>query len=302
VRTAEISPEVQAALAAGHPVVALESTVFSRLGLPGQAGAEALRRSVDNVVAAGAVPALTVVLDGVARVGVDEDEFPAVLAANRKAGERDLPVAVVQGWPAAGTTVSASVALAAAAGITVFATGAIGGVHRDWAVSGDESADLPALAAHPVVTVCAGAKSFLDLRVTLERLETLGVPVVGIGTDEFPAFYSRKSGLKVPHRVESPEEAAAVVRAARALGYPGGVLVAWPVAEADEVPYEEVEPLVESALAEAAAAGVTGGAVTPFVLERVAKGTGGRTIKANVALVGDNARVAARLAIALASG
>ncbi len=296
-----IAPEVEAALAAGRPVVALESTVFSRLGLPDPAGAEALRRSLEAVRAAGAVPALTAVLDGVARVGVDESEFPAVLAASRKAGERDLPVAVAQRWPAAGTTVSASVALAAAAGITVFATGAIGGVHRDWARSGDESADLPALARHPVVTICAGAKSFLELAVTLERLETLGVPVIGLGTDEFPAFYSRRSGLPVPHRVDSAAEAAAVVTAARGLGYRGGILIASPVPEADEVPIEEVEPLVESALAEAEAAGVAGGAVTPFVLQRLAAGTGGRTVAANVALVADNARVAAAVAVALAT-
>jgi pseudouridine-5'-phosphate glycosidase len=296
-----ISPEVEAAVAAGRPVVALESTVFSRLGLPGPAGAEALRRSVEALTSGGALPALTAVLDGVARVGVEKDEFDGVLGAGRKAGERDLPVAVAQRWPAAGTTVSASVALAAAAGIPVFATGAIGGVHRDWVRSGDESADLGALARHPVVTVCAGAKSFLDLGQTLERLETLGVPVIGLATDEFPAFYSRRSGLPVPHRVASAEEAAEVVVAARALGFRGGLLFAAPVLEADEVPLDEVEPIVESALAEAAAAGVAGGAVTPFVLERVAAGTGGRSIRANVALVEDNARWAAALASSLAA-
>ena len=295
-----ISPDVAEAVAAGRPVVALESTVFSRLGLPDPAGAEALRRSVEAVAAAGAVPALTAVLDGVARVGVDESEHRDVLAAARKVGERDLPVAVAQRWPAAGTTVSASVALAAAAGIAVFATGAIGGVHRDWARTGDESADLGALARHAVVTVCAGAKSFLDLAHTLERLESLGVPVIGLGTGEFPAFYSRRSGLPVPHESKTVEEVADVVSAARALGYRGGLLVAAPVPEGDEVPFEEVEPVVESALAEAEAAGIAGGAVTPFVLERVAARTGGRSVRANVALVGDNARVAAALATALA--
>jgi pseudouridine-5'-phosphate glycosidase len=294
-----VSPEVEAALAGGRPVVALESTVYSRLGLPGPPGAEALRRSLDAVRAEGALPAVTGVLDGIARVGLDETELAAMLGATRKAGERDLPVAVAQRWPAAGTTVSASVALAAAAGIAVFATGAIGGVHRDWARTGDESADLVALARHPVVTVCAGAKSFLDLGQTLERLETLGVPVLGLATDEFPAFYSRRSGLPVPHRVESAAEAAEVVMAARALGYQGGILVATPVPEGDEVSLEEMEPVVESALAEAADAGITGGAVTPFVLERVATRTGGRSVRANVALVEDNARVAATLAAAL---
>jgi pseudouridine-5'-phosphate glycosidase len=283
-------------------VVALESTVFSRLGLPGPAGAEALHRSLEAVRAGGALPALTAVLDGVARVGVDHTGFDGVLSADRKVGERDLPVAVVQCWPAAGTTVSASLALAAAAGIEVFATGAIGGVHRDWARSGDESADLPALARHPVVTVCAGAKSFLDLGCTLERLETLGVPVIGLGTGEFPAFYSRSSGIAVPHRVETAEEAAEVVVAARALGWRGGLLFAAPVPEADEVPYGEVEPIVAAALEEAAAVGVSGGAVTPFVLARVAAGTGGRSVAANVALVEDNARWAAALAAALGAG
>jgi pseudouridylate synthase len=296
-----ISPEVEAAVAGGRPVVALESTVFSRLGLPGPAGAEALRRSLDGVIAAGALPAMTAVLDGVARVGLAEGDFQAVLSATRKAGERDLPVAVAQRWPSAGTTVSASVALAAAAGIALFATGAIGGVHRDWARTGDESADLLALARHPVVTVCAGAKSFLDLGQTLERLETLGVPVLGLATDEFPAFYSRRSGLGVPHRVESATEAAEVVIAARALGYRGGILVASPVPEGDEVPFEMLEPVVESALAEAAEARIAGGAVTPFVLERVASQTSGRSVRANVALVENNARIAAALAAVLAA-
>jgi pseudouridylate synthase len=301
-QTFRLSPEVEAALAGGRPIVALESTVFSRLGLPGPAGADALRRSLERITAAGAVPAVTAVLDGVARVGLEEADVEAVLSASRKAGERDLPVAVAQRWPSAGTTVSASLALAAAAGIAVFATGAIGGVHRDWARTGDESADLLAVARHPVVTVCAGAKSFLDVGQTLERLETLGVPVLGLGTDEFPAFYSRRSGLPVPHRVESAEEAAEVVMAARALGYRGGLLVAAPVPEGDEVPFEEMEPVVESALAEAANAGVAGGALTPFVLGRVAAQTGGRSVRANVALVEDNARVAAALAAALAGG
>ena len=299
-----ISDEVAAALADGRPVVALESTVFSRLGLPEVAGAEARRRAEAAVQAAGAVPALTVVLDGVARVGVDDGELPRVLGAGRKVAERDLPVAVAQGWPAAATTVSASLALAAAAGIGVFATGGIGGVHRDVAVTGDESADLAALARHPVVTVCAGAKSFLDLPRTLERLETLGVPVLGLGTEggAFPGFWSRRSGGPVvPHEVSTAGEAAAVVRAARALGYGGGVLVVTPVPRDDEVPFEELGPVVDAALAEAAAAEVTGGAVTPFVLGRIAAATGGRTVAANVALVEHNAAVAGAIAAALAA-
>jgi len=302
VSAVRVSPEVAAAVAGGRPVVALESTVFSRLGLPGPAGAEALRRALAAVRGAGAVPAVTVVLDGEARVGVEDGELPRLLSAGRKAAERDLPVAVAQRWPAAATTVSASLALAAAAGVAVFATGGIGGVHRHWASTGDESADLVALARHPVVTVCAGVKAFLDLPRTLERLETLGVPVVGVAADggEFPAFWSRRSGLPVPHPVPSPGEAAEVVRAARGLGRRGGVLVVTPVPEGSEVPAGELEPVIDAVLAEAAGAGVTGGAVTPFVLDRIAAATGGRTVTANVALVEHNAAVAAALAVALA--
>ena len=297
-----ISPGIASAVAAGQAVVALESTVFSRLGLPGPAGAEARKRVYDAVVGGGAIPALTVVLDGVARVGVNDRELPRVLAADRKVGERDLAVAVAQRWPAAATTVSASLALAAAAGIEVFATGGIGGVHRDWAQTGDESADLAALARHPVVTVCAGAKSFLDLPRTLERLETLGVPVIGFGTDGggFPAFWSRRSGLPVPHEVNTAHDAAEVVLAARALGYGGGLLVVTPVPGGDEVPFEELAPIIDAALADATRAGIRGGAVTPFVIERIAGATGGRTVAANLALVEHNAAVATAIAGALA--
>lgn len=297
-----ISPAVAAALADGKPVVALESTVFSRLGLPASAGAEVRKRVYDAVLAGGVVPAVTAVLDGVARVGVDDEELPRLLAADRKVGERDLPVAVAQQWPSAATTVSASLALAAAAGILVFATGGIGAVHRDWLQTGDESADLGAIARHPVVTVCAGAKSFLDLPRTMERLETLGVPVIGLGTDGsgFPAFWSRRSGLPVPHEVATPAEAAEVVRAARALGYGGGVLVVTPVPEQDEVPFDELRPIIDAALTAAAEAGISGGAVTPFVIERIAAATGGRTVAANLALVEHNAAVAADVAGALA--
>ena len=297
----QVGADVAAALAAGRPVVALESTVFSRLGLPAPAGGEARARAYKAVEVGGAVPALTVVLDGVARVGVDDGDLPRVLAADRKVGERDLPIAMSQRWPAAATTVSASLALAAAAGITVFATGGIGAVHRDFAETGDESADLLALARHPVVTVCAGAKSFLDLPRTLERLETLGIPVVGVGTDgEFPAFWSRRSGLPVPHEVATADEVAAVARAARSLGWGGSILVVTPVPEADEVLFAELAPVIETAIAEAAQSGVTGGAVTPFVIERIAAATDGRTVTANLALLEHNAAVAAAIASALA--
>ena len=298
-----ISPLVAAALADGQAAVALESTVFSQLGLPGPAGVEARKRVYDAVWAGGAVPALTVVLDGERRVGVDDEELPRVLAADRKVAERDLAVAVAQRWPVAATTVSASLSLAAAAGIVVFATGGIGGVHRDWAQTGDESADLGALARHPVVTVCAGAKSFLDLPRTLERLETLGVPVIGLGTDGrgFPAFWSCRSGRPVPHEVATAAEAASVVRTTRALGYGGGVLIVTPVPEDAEVPFEELQPIIDAALNEAAEARISGGAVTPFVIDRIAAATAGRTVAANLALVEHNAAVAAAIASALTS-
>ena len=296
-----VLPAVAAAIQAGRPVVALESTVFSRLGLPPAAGAEARERACAAIEAAGAVPAVTAVLDGVALVGVDGGDVALVAAAGRKVGARDLPVATAGRWPVAATTVSASVALAAAAGIPVFATGGIGGVHRDFAATGDESADLGALAHWPVVTVCAGAKSFLDLPRTLERLETLGVPVIGVGTDgEFPAFWSRRSGLPVPHEVATPAGAAGVVRNARALGHRGGLLVVTPVPTAAEVPFAELQPAIEAALAAAEQAGIRGGAVTPFVIERIAAATDGRTVAANIALVEHNAALAAAIAAELA--
>jgi pseudouridine-5'-phosphate glycosidase len=278
------------------PVVALESTIFSRLGLPSPAGAEALARCLAAVEKHGAWPAVTAVLDGVARVGLDPDELEAVVLADHKVAARDLPLALAQGWGAGVTTVSAALALAARAGIAVFATGAIGGVHREAAASGDVSADLDAIARHPVTVVCAGAKAFLDVGATLERLETLGVPVLGLGTDRFPGFWYRDSGFPVPG-VGSPEEAAAVVHAARRLGYRGGILVAVPVPPEVELPREEAEEAVERALGEAAA--VHGGEVTPYVLARMAEATGGRSVAANVAAAENNAAVAAAVAAAL---
>ncbi len=205
------SAEVAAALADGCPVVALESTIFSPLGLPSPANAEVLDRCIAAIRAGGAVPALTAVLDGVARVGVSPDEHGRMLGPARKAAERDLAVALAQRWPLGATTVSASLALAAAVGISVFATGGIGGVHRGVEVTGDVSADLDAIAHHPLVTVCAGAKVFLDLARTLEHLETAGVPVLGWRHDWFPAFHSRSSGLPVTHRVATAAEVAAVL-------------------------------------------------------------------------------------------
>jgi pseudouridine-5'-phosphate glycosidase len=291
---------VEAALDSGLPVVALESTIFSRLGLPEPAGAEALERCLLAVAEAGAVPAVTAVLDGVARVGLDDEEHERVVAATAKVASRDLPVALAQAWPAGATTVSASLALAARAGIRVFATGGIGGVHRQADASGDVSADLDALARHPVVTVCAGVKGFLDVGRTLEALEALGVPVLGLGTGEFPAFLSGRSGLPVTE-AGSEAEVARVVEAARSLGYGGGVLLAVPVPTEHELPPEDLDPVIDAALSEAAGAGVRGPALTPFVLERIAVLTGGRSVATNVALAENNARVAASVAAALSS-
>lgn len=298
--TLSVDPEVDAALADGRPVVALESTIFSHLGLPSPANGDALERCLAAVRDGGAVPAITVVLDGVARVGIPEAEHERVLGPARKVAARDVPVAVGQGWPVGATTVSAALLLAARVGIAVFATGGIGGVHRDVATSGDVSADLDAIATAPVVTVSAGAKVFLDLARTLEHLETAGVPVLGWRTDTFPAFTVRSSGLPVPHRVDDAHEVATIVRAGRQLGRPGGTLLAVPVPEADALPAEEVDAALVGALAEADRAGITGAAVTPWVLERIATATAGRSVPANLALAEHNAEVAAAVAVALA--
>jgi pseudouridine-5'-phosphate glycosidase len=293
-----VSPEVRDALADGRAVVALESTIFSHLGLPSPANAEALDRCCRAVRDGGAVPAVTAVIDGVARVGLADDEQPRILGPARKAAERDLPVAVAQRWSVGATTVSASVALAAASGISVFATGGIGGVHRGAELTGDVSADLDALAHHPVITVCAGAKAFLDLARTLEYLETVGVPVLGWRHDDFPAFYTRSSGLPVPHRVESADEVAAILRhRTRARS---GVLVAVPIPESAELDAAELDAVLADALTECDRAGITGAAVTPFVLGRIGEATEGRSVPANLALAEHNARVAAEIAAAAA--
>ncbi len=294
-----LSAEVAGALAAGHPVVALESTIFSTLGLPRPANAEALERCLAAIRAAGAVPAVTAVIDGVVRAGLEPDEHERVLGAEaaRKCAERDLGVAVAQRWAVGATTVSASVAIAHRAGIEVFATGGIGGVHRGAELTGDVSADLDALAHHPVVTVCAGAKAFLDLPRTLEWLETAGVPVLGWRWEWFPAFYTRSSGVRVPHVVDGAAEVAAVLR--NRSRDTTGVLVTAPIPEADELDPVVLDAAVDTALAELDAAGVRGAPVTPFVLARLSEATGGRSIPANLALAEHNAAVAAAIAVAL---
>lgn len=295
--TPRLSPTVADAVRSRTAVVALESTIFSHLGLPSPANEEALSRCVAAILAAGAVPAVTAVLDGAVRVGIDEDEWERILGPARKVAERDLPVAIAQGWEFGATTVSASVAVAAAAGVSVFATGGIGGVHRGAGASFDVSADLDALAAHPVITVCAGAKAFLDLGATLEYLETRGVPVLGWRHDMFPAFYTRSSGLAVAHRVELASEVAAVFRG-RTRGHVG-VLVAAPIPAEAALDDELVDAAVADALAVAARDGVAGQAVTPYVLGRIAEASGGRSVAANLTLAEHNATVAADIAVAL---
>jgi len=292
------SAEVSDALADGRAVVALESTIFSNLGLPSPANAEALDRCLAAIRAGGAVPAATAVLDGVVRVGIDPSEHERILGPARKAAERDVPVAVAQRWEFGATTVSASVAIAAAAGIAVFATGGLGGVHRGSETSGDVSADLDALANHRIVAVSAGAKAFLDLPRTLEYLETAGVPVLGWHHDDFPAFYTRSSGLAVPHRVESAGEAAAVFRS---LSRPSsGMLLTVPIPPGDELDPVMLDGVLTAALDDCGAAGITGAAITPFVLGRIAEATEGRSVPANLALAEHNAEVAAAVAAAIA--
>ena len=293
-----VSAAVSSALSAGRPVVALESTIFSRLGLPSPANSEALRRCMAAIRGGGAEPAVTAILDGMARVGLEPGEEERILAGTRKVAERDVPVAVAQGLAAGVTTVSASVALAHAAGIEVFATGGIGGVHRGAEVTGDISADLDALANHPVITVCAGAKAFLDLARTLEYLETIGVPVLGWQHDWFPAFYLRSSGLPAPHRVESARVVADVLRSR--MRERTGVLLTVPIPAADELDEAALSNALATALAACNAEHITGAAVTPFVLARIEEQTAGASVPANLALAENNARVAAAVAAALA--
>jgi pseudouridine-5'-phosphate glycosidase len=292
--TPVLSPEVTAALADGTAIVALESTIFSNLGLPSPANAEALERCLSIIRSHGAVPAITAVIDGRARVGLSDSEHERILGAARKVAERDLALAIGERWPFGATTVSASLALAAAAGIRVFATGGIGGVHRGVELHGDVSADLPALARHSVVTVSAGAKSFLDLPRTLEMLETLGVPVIGHQCDEFPAFTVVSSGIRLSHRVDDLEVLARVVSARLDIG--GGMLVCTPVPVAEAIDAEIMDAAIARALSEAERKGATGPAVTPIVLAEIAQETSGEAVRANLALAENNARLAAEIA------
>ncbi|MEE9417018.1 MAG: pseudouridine-5'-phosphate glycosidase [Acidimicrobiales bacterium] len=289
-----VSDEVASALADGQPVVALESTIFSNLGLPSPANAEALERCTAAIEQGGGVAAITAVIDGVPRAGLLRSEHDRILGEAHKTAERELPIAVAQKWPVGATTVSASLFIAANAGIRVFATGGIGGVHRGEA--DDVSADLVALASHRMVTVSAGAKNFLDLARTVERLETLGVPVLGMQTDWFPAFYARSSGVPIPMRVETPELAAAIAQAHFDLGRSGGVLVTVPIPQSEAIADELIDEAIERALRRASGDGLRGAAVTPYVLAAVAEATSGATLPANLSLAENNARVAVEIA------
>ena len=294
----KLSHEVAEALASGDAVVALESTIFSHLGLPSPANSEALDRCLDAIRRGGAVPAITAVLDGEVRLGLETSEHGRILGPARKAAERDIAVAVAQAWEFGATTVSASVAIAAAGGVRVFATGGLGGVHRSAELTGDVSADLDSLAQHSIVAVSAGAKAFLDLPRTLEYLETAGVPVLGWRHDWFPAFYTRSSGLPVPHRVESAEEVARIAKSLTRAD--SGLLLAVPIPEADELDAAELDAVLKAALAECDASGITGAAVTPYVLGRIGAATKGRSVPANLSLAENNAVVAAEVAVAIA--
>jgi pseudouridine-5'-phosphate glycosidase len=295
-----IAPQIARGLEEGAPVVALESALITH-GFAPPANLDIARQMETAVRAEGALPATIAILDGEAHIGLSDEELVrlATLAADRSARKvslRDLPLLVAQGG-SGGTTVAATMYLAHRAGIRVFCTGGIGGVHRGHPE--DVSADLTALASTPIVTVCAGTKAILDLPRTLEVLETHGVPVIGYGTDEFPAFYSRRSGLRVDARVGTPQEVARITQTRAALGLPAALLVCVPVPEADELPAEEAEAAIVRAVAEAEEKGIGGKALTPFLLARMVELTDGRACKANEALLLNNARTAARIAWAL---
>ena len=293
----DIAPEVKAALEAGKPVVALESTIISH-GMPYPKNVETALRVEQTIRDNGAVPATIAVIGGRLKAGLSRGEIEHLGKAGRavaKASRRDLPALVARGADGA-TTVTTTMIIAHMAGIRIFATGGIGGVHRGAETTMDISADLEELAQTPVMVVCAGAKSILDLGLTLEYLETKGVPVIGYGTDELPAFYTRKSGFSVDYRADSPEELAAMFRAQRALGYRGGMLVTNPIPEQYAMDKEVIDAAIAQALRECEEKGVHGKETTPFLLARVVELTGGESLESNIRLVLNNAALAARTA------
>lgn len=296
--TLTVLPAVAEALAAGRPVVALESTIISH-GMPYPQNVE-MATEVEAIVRTnGATPATIAVLDGVCCVGLSPEQLERLGTEQGvfKATTRDLPWLVATRRTGA-TTVAATMRVAALAGIRVFATGGIGGVHRGAATTFDVSADLTELAVTPVAVVSAGIKSILDIRHTLERMETMGVPVVVNGSDDFPSFYSRTSGLPAPRRLDGPGELAAMLHATwNQLGMATGISIANPIPEADEIPADEIAGFIDEALRSLDEQGITGQDVTPFLLKRVVEGTGGRSLVANLALVRNNAATAAQIAV-----
>ena len=295
-----IAPRVADAIGAGRPVVALESTLITH-GLAAPQNLEAARRAEEAVRQGGAEPATVAVFDGRIKVGLSESELEELAAARSpiKASRATLALALSEGgW--AGTTVSATMIVAPLAGIRVFATGGIGGVHRGGERTMDISADLDELARTPVVVVCAGPKSVLDVDLTLEYLETRGVPIVGWGTRELAGFYSRESGRTLAGSASDAEAAAHLARTHWALGLSTGLVVAVPVPAESALPRDEVDRAIAQAIADSEVAGIHGPAATPFVLARVAELTGGRSVEANLALIENNARVAGQITAALA--
>ena len=304
----QLTDEVRAALAEGRPVVALESTIISH-GMPYPDNV-AMAREVEEIIRGhGVTPATIAVLDGVPRIGLDDagvellgsGEAPGSGHSIRKVSIRDLPYVVARGEHGA-TTVAATMRLAALAGIRVFTTGGLGGVHRGAATTMDVSADLTELSLTDVTVISAGVKSILDIGLTLEKLETLGVPVLGYRTDDFPAFYTRTSGYAVPLRVDTPAEIAALMRAKDALGLQGGISVANPIPATDEIPHERIDAIIDQALADLDRLGITGKDTTPYLLGRIVEITGGDSLRANIALVKNNAHLGAEIAAAFAGG
>jgi len=296
----DMAAEVREALAGGRPVVALESTIIAH-GMTFPRNLHTACAVEEIVREGGAVPATIAILDGRLKIGLSAGELERVATAGdiAKASTRDIPYLVATGSNGA-TTVAATMRIAAMAGIPVFVTGGIGGVHRGAETSFDISADLTELAATSVAVISAGAKSILDLGLTLETLETLSVPVVVYGADEFPAFYSRTSGHKAPMRLDTAEAVAALMRAKWRLGIPGGISIANPIPAADEIPAATIDAAIRAALAEMAGRGIAGKEATPFILARVNEITAGDSLRANIALIKNNARLGAAVAVAYA--
>lgn len=296
-----LTDEVALALADGAPVVALESTIISH-GMPYPQNVE-MAGEVERIIrAGGAIPATIAVLDGRPRIGLEPEslELLATHADVAKVSVRDLPYVISRGTHGA-TTVAATMRLAALAGISVFVTGGLGGVHRGAQQTFDISADLTELSLTDVAVVSAGVKSILDIALTLETLETLHVPVVAYGTDEFPAFFSRESGHQAPMRVDTPDEVARLMASKWGLGLAGGVSLVNPIPEEDEIPASEMDNVIEQAIRDMDAAGVHGKEATPFLLGRIVELTDGASLKANIALVNNNARLGAEVAKAYAA-